>query len=242
MTRIRPYLIAFGIFVLSFTCLERSIAQTGPSLQDINAIKPEPAGQLAHIELRLDELTASLQQATGRMEEMEHELQTLRTQMEKMPTSAAVSPTTEPHAPPQEGTPAPASELEGLSADALYERGRERLISGLHEEARHIFTLFLERFPGHALSANARYWIGDSYALEKNYPAAVQTFMEAYQKDPHGPKAADSLFKVGLSLSRLDKNKEACVTFAKLRKDFPDLEASLGRLVDKETTKLNCGA
>ena len=59
-----------------------------------------------------------------------------------------------------------------------------------------------------------------TYYVRAAYVQAAEVFLEGYRSDPKGTKAPDSLLKLGMSLSGLDKKREACAAFNKLIKDY----------------------
>ncbi len=99
-----------------------------------------------------------------------------------------------------------------------------------YTNAAQAFQDFLDKNPSGPLASNARYWMGESYYANKDYGGAARVFLDGYQKDQKGPKAPDSLLKLGMSLTNLDKKKEACATFDKLSKDFPAAANNFTRL------------
>jgi TolA-binding protein len=48
------------------------------------------------------------------------------------------------------------------------------------------------------------------------------------------------VLKLGLSLSALDKNKEACGAYDLLKKDFPKASQEIARRVEAERKRLRC--
>jgi tol-pal system protein YbgF len=90
-----------------------------------------------------------------------------------------------------------------------------------YANAAQAFKDFLEKNPNGPLASAARYWMGQSYFIAKDYQTAASIFLDGYQKDQKGQKAPDTLLKLGMSLTYLDKKREACATFDKLTKDFP---------------------
>jgi TolA-binding protein len=65
-------------------------------------------------------------------------------------------------------------------------------------------------------------------------------FLEGFKADPKGKKAADSLLKLGMSLSGLDKRREACTAFNKVTRDFPNISKGMRRTISKEKKKNSC--
>ena len=64
---------------------------------------------------------------------------------------------------------------------------------------------------------------------------------DSYQGDPKGAKAADNLFNLGMSLAGLNKNKEACATYAKLQQDFPKAPSVIQKRLAQQKTRTGCG-
>ena len=99
---------------------------------------------------------------------------------------------------------------------------------------------FVKLHPKEALASNARYWLGETFYVRAAYVQAAEVFLEGFQADPKGPKAPDSLLKLGMSLGGLDKKREACAAFDKLLKDFPDAPAGVKNAVTREKQKNGC--
>jgi tol-pal system protein YbgF len=107
--------------------------------------------------------------------------------------------------------------------------------------ASQAFQEFLDKNPSSPLASNARYWLGESHYVRKDYNGAARVFLDGYTKDQKGPKAPDTLLKLGMSLTNLDKKKEACATYEKLAKDFPDAASSIKQRLPAERKRAGCG-
>jgi tol-pal system protein YbgF len=90
-----------------------------------------------------------------------------------------------------------------------------------YANAAQAFRDFLEKNPSGPLASAARYWLGQSYFANRDYQTAASIFLDGFTKDQKGQKAPDTLLKLGMSLTHIDKKKEACATFDKLAKDYP---------------------
>lgn len=134
----------------------------------------------------------------------------------------------------------PATPTPTLTPDALYEQSRQLLLRGQPLQAEAGFKTFLENNKDHALTGNVRYWLGEAYYVQGQFNEAASTFLEGYQKDSRGAKAPDSLLKLGMSLTRLEKLREACATFSKLRADFPKMPAHISKTLERERTTAKC--
>ena len=109
-----------------------------------------------------------------------------------------------------------------------------------YDDAEVALRAFLEAHGSDALAGNARYWLGETYYVRGYYQQAAVVFYEGYNGTPKGPTAADNLLKLGMSLARSDKKKEACATFGKLTKEFPDVHADIAKLVTRERQRTGC--
>ena len=114
--------------------------------------------------------------------------------------------------------------------DSLYQSGRDAFAAGNTAKAREIFGRFLEQYPGHELSANATYWLGETYFKEKNYDQAIVTFQQVIKGFPKHEKVPAALLKQGLSFKELGDTKSARYVYKKLVEEFPQTEeAKLAR-------------
>jgi len=158
---------------------------------------------------------------------------------------AAPSPTT-----PTETAPVPSTASSpALASSSVLPAGtpRERyqFAFGLMSQARYgeaevALKEFIAAHGDDPLAGNARYWLGEAYYVRKSFMDAAQTFFQAYKSTPNGPKAPDSLLKLGMSMASLDKTEEACATFGKLRKEFAELKPGIEKTLNRETTRLKC--
>src|SRR5262249_28060165 len=95
---------------------------------------------------------------------------------------------------------------------------RQRDLDG----AESAFKQLLHSHPKDPLAPNAQYWLGETYYGRENYTAAAATFAESYQKYPQSPKAAESLLKLGMSLGNQGRKQDACLSFVRLDRSFPN--------------------
>lgn len=132
------------------------------------------------------------------------------------------------------------SELPQGSPLEQYAIGRRLLVQNQYDEAARAFAAFLQAYPDHQLSENARYWLAETYYVRGDYQQAATSFLEAYQKTPTGAKAPDSLLKLGMSLDGLGKQREACVALDKLRREFPGASERVSQVAAEQRRKLSC--
>lgn len=99
---------------------------------------------------------------------------------------------------------------------------------------------FIDKNPKDGLTGNAHYWLGETFYVRKSYQDAAFAFAEGFQKFPKGNKAPDSLLKLGMSLDRLEKRREACTAYSRLLSSYPKAGARLKARVQREQSKAKC--
>ena len=126
------------------------------------------------------------------------------------------------------------------TASETYQIGLEALKEGDHALAEDSFNTILSKYPNDKLAGNAQYWLGETYYAKKEFDRAAVAFAKGYQGYKDSPKKADSLLKLGMSMSALGKKDEACGAYASLPIEFPKAEASVRDKAKNEAKKLGC--
>jgi tol-pal system protein YbgF len=114
-----------------------------------------------------------------------------------------------------------ASVLPAGTPEEQYRFAYKLLIQTDYVDAENAFRAFVTAHPDHKLAGNAHYWLGETYYVRNDFSSAARTFAEGYRQFPKSAKGPDNLLKLGLSLVRLGNKQDACVTFARLSKEFP---------------------
>jgi tol-pal system protein YbgF len=107
-------------------------------------------------------------------------------------------------------------------------------------KAESALSAFIDRYPKNKLTGNAHYWLGETYFVRKRYQDAVFAFAEGFQKFPKSNKAPDNLLKLGMSLDRMQKRKEACTAYSRLLGIFPKAGARMKARVQREQRRAKC--
>jgi tol-pal system protein YbgF len=137
-------------------------------------------------------------------------------------------------------TAATTEAVKPISVKEMYDTGLEAFNQGYYDEAEVAFKHILEQSPKDILAGNAQYWLGEVYYRRGDFNAAKQAFKTGYVNYHDGYKAADSLFKLGMTFESLKDNKNACVVFSSFGDEFPKAGAELAKRVKTEATKLGC--
>jgi tol-pal system protein YbgF len=136
--------------------------------------------------------------------------------------------------------PPPPSTRE-LGPQQQYDAAMELLRAGDYAGAEGGLQLFLDMHPDHPLTANAAYWLAETYYVRKNYAAAAAAFARNYQTyGKTAAKASDNLLKLGMSLEGLGENAKACLSYAELAKEFPNAPAHIQQALARERDRAEC--
>lgn len=200
---------------------------------------------LADIEFRLKEVEGNLQPAGN----LPGTPPTAQLKDEGLGRIAALGPQVLGTIPLGEGRNAPATstaEPSTVPQRAISKTPKEhydhalKLLRSDYAAAEVALVSFLEAWPDDQLAGNAQYWLGETYYVRNEFDKAAVAFLKVYQKYGKSPKAPDSLLKLGLSLTGLGQQKEACAAFSKLAVDFPDAPDQVKRRAEMERQKLSC--
>lgn len=144
--------------------------------------------------------------------------------------------------PPQAAArpPAAASILPDGSAEDQYKFAFNILLQNDYDQAERAFRAYIDKYPNDPRSENARYWLAETYYVRDKFEPASAAFADAYQKAPNGQKAPDNLLKLGMSLGKLNKPREACAAFQRLGEQFPNAPGTVKSRATAEKNRLNC--
>ena len=142
----------------------------------------------------------------------------------------------------QPGSPEAAAgyTLVGATPEEQYKYAFGLLSQANYGEAELALRGFVDQNPDDTLAGNAKYWLGETFYVRQDYQQAAVTFAEAYQEYPDSGKAPDNLLKLGMSLSALGSQDDACGTFAELLKRYPQAAATVLQRAKRERQRLSC--
>jgi TolA-binding protein len=221
---------------------------SGDALANLNA-------RVDAIEAQLRGLTGQIEEAGNRSRQAEQEVARLRADLDARLDRLEAAPA-RPADPPPAITPArrqpAAAEPAAMPAATVVAPSTP----GTAEDAYNAgFRLWNERRFGEAQAtledAAARFptgrwisWIrnlqGRAY-LDDNKPAtAARILLANYQENPRGERAADSLYYLGQSLTRLNRRAEACRVYDELAQVYPQMRGEIRRRIPQARTDARC--
>mgnify|MGYP001017099472 CR=1 FL=1 len=136
----------------------------------------------------------------------------------------------------EEDSSAPAFE----SARDHYNYAFRLLNQNQYDDAAKSFSSFIKKNPSDALVGNAYYWLGETHYIRSDFAKAADQFRQGYEAMPKGPKSADNLLKLGMSLAKQDKTKEACVILSQVMSNYATSAASTATKATGEHKRIGC--
>ncbi|HEV2865494.1 MAG TPA: outer membrane protein assembly factor BamD [Allosphingosinicella sp.] len=221
---------------------------------------------LAGLTARVDALEAQLRSLTGEVEEqghrtlqMEEQLTRLRTELggrldrieqqgrppEAAPTPAADrsgEPAAQPAEEPAGDEPAAPPAAAGDAAQEAYNAGFRLWDSRRYAEAQQALNAAATRYPNSRWASWARNLEGRAYLDDGKPATAARVFLANYQDNPRGERAADSLYFLGVSLTRLNRRTEACRVYDELEQVYPNMRDFVRERLPRARTDARCGA
>ncbi|WP_298172469.1 tetratricopeptide repeat protein [Novosphingobium sp.] len=205
-------------------------------LQRLTAASEENQNHVAKLEARLTTLEAAGSPPAGASSPAAEPVSAA-------PTAAASTPATEPTTPVKTSAkPAPAkadaakpevspdrvAAVMAIEKPSTDDKGEDEYTFGYRlweakffPEAQQQLLRVVQQYPRHARISYARNLLGRAYLDDGKPGTAAQYFLQNYQADRKGDRAADSLLYLGVAMSRLKEEKRACVAFAEFRQTYP---------------------
>ena len=112
-----------------------------------------------------------------------------------------------------------------LARDA-YAAALDRLKGRDYPGAEKSFVDMIAKYPDSALADNAKYWLGETYYVEKRYEEALSAFQRVIHDHPDSRKVPDALLKAGYSVYELKRYKDSKEFLNRLLKQYPDSNAA----------------
>ena len=202
-----------------------SLAGIGSRLGQVSGQVAALKGDLSNDLISIAQQLVQVQALTGQSQQRLTELQT---QLEARSEQAAVTaqaPADSSAAAPEVAPPAPGAP----SAAQIYSASLQQLRRGSPGTARMGFRELLRQYPRHERVPDATYFLGETFAVES--PDSAATYYQKVVADfPQSPRAASSLYKLGLLAERKKDLEAARGFFTRVVRDYPRSdEAALAR-------------
>lgn len=248
---LRPRLIAAA--AVAFLAAAPAAAQT--------VLSPVPADPATlRLQERVEQLERQVAGQTSEIERLAFELSRQREDAQRLGRSlddllartsglaaagpAGGSPFTESVPAPNTPTSASpgAAAAPRLDRDAAFRGARELLLDNDYQGAERAFRAYLDDFGDAENAAEARYWLGQTLLGQEKFSEAAKQFLDLVQKNPKSERAPDAFVRLGTSLQRIGRTKEACLTFRDLPTRFPRAPQGVKEMATREARAAGCGA
>ena len=208
-------------------------------------------GRVDALETQLRALTSQVEEQGYRTNQLADQVARLRTdltgrvdRLETVPARPAANPPAarpEPEAAAEPDAPArPAGAAGANSAEEAYNVGYRLWEQRRYAEAQTALEAAATRYPTGRWISWTRNMQGRAY-LDDNKPAtAARILLANYQDNPRGERAADSLYYLGLALTRLNRRAEACRVYDELAQVYPNMRDFLRTRLPQARTDARC--
>ena len=112
--------------------------------------------------------------------------------------------------------------------------------AGQYPEAEAGFKGFLAANPAHRLSADAVFYIGETYLQRSRPREAAEQYLKVTTDYAKSSRAPESMVRLGQTLAALGNTEQACATLAEVGKRYPAASPSVKKLADHEIAKDHC--
>lgn len=93
----------------------------------------------------------------------------------------------------------------GDPAKALFDKGYEAYSKGDYKTAQSIFGEFGTAYPSNGLAPSAKFWEGESFFQQKDYPNAILRYEDVIKKGKSHPRYKSAMLKEGIAFINMGK-------------------------------------
>lgn len=108
------------------------------------------------------------------------------------------------------------------------------------EGAEKAYRAIIAGHPQEAVAGLALFGLGETFFGRNEFGLSALAYSDSYREFPQGKRAAEALFKLGVSMGRMGRTAEACLAFKGVRVKFPALADPLRARVNQEKKRAGC--
>jgi TolA-binding protein len=139
--------------------------------------------------------------------------------------------------------PAPATARTGDPAEDGYMLGYNLWSQKKFADAEAQLKQVVAKYPDSKRASYAQNLLGRAYMDDGQLTNAADAFLTSYKKFPRGERAADSLYYLGVTLTKLKKTDRACEVYDELRDVYgATINATLKARIAQGRSDAKCGA
>lgn len=120
------------------------------------------------------------------------------------------------------------SDIDRADSDVreAYNAGFDKLKDGQYDEAISAFREFLDEYPDSELTANAWYWLGETYYTQHENDKAQSAFEKVVDRFGDSDKVPGSLYKIAVVQMEKNQNTRAQATLEELLDEYPEADVA----------------
>jgi TolA-binding protein len=139
--------------------------------------------------------------------------------------------------------PAPVAAKTGDPAEDGYMAGYQLWSQKRYTEAETQLKEVVAKYPTSKRASYSQNLLGRAYFDDGQLSTAADAFLTSYKKFPRGERAPDSLYYLGVTLTKLKKGPQACQVFDELRDVYgATINATLKGRITTARADAKCGA
>jgi tol-pal system protein YbgF len=204
----------------SQTDLALRLDQIAADLQSIQGRLEETSHLVSELSQRMDDQSFRMKEITGRIDTLDQQIALAQDSVGRAvppgPAETRKGPSAETGSvprPPDKSVVLPGRSVDkqkgSLSPSEAYGLAYNDYLKGNYDLALMGFQNFLSQFKGTSLSADAQYWIGESYFAKKDYPKAIDAFQRIGTDYPSSNRLPGALLKTGYAYIELGDKERA---------------------------------
>ncbi|PNG25541.1 tol-pal system protein YbgF, partial [Methylocella silvestris] len=109
-----------------------------------------------------------------------------------------------------------------------------------YEAAEKSFTAFIQKNPKSRYSADATYYLGESFFQRSRPREAAEQYLKISTQYANSARAPEAMLRLGQSLNSLGAKEQACATFAEIGRKYPNAPGSVKAGADREAKRVQC--
>lgn len=208
---------------------------------DTDARMEELSSRIVDLEQTLRRLNGSLETATFELEQVKRDNAALKSQVQALSDKLAAFEQGPAPAAADGSVPPPPTPPAGNPTEA-FASARQLMLAGDYDGAEQAFAGFVEIYPEHQRTPEARYWWGKTLSVRGAHAEAATAYLAAIRGWPQTSWAPDAVVELARSLVALKKPQDACRTLAELPKRYPKAPANITSRAASTRTQAKCAA
>jgi len=109
-----------------------------------------------------------------------------------------------------------------------------------YESAEKGFSTFLQKNPKNPKTADAIYYLGESYFQRGRQREAAEQYLKISTDYKDSARAPEALLRLGMSLKALGAREQACASFGQINAKYPNAQAWVKTGAEREAKRTQC--